>query len=158
MSKENDKLSSFLIPYKNKTLDLKDDKFYPSREADKFNFTYFKREYYTDLLYLYKIVHNKSLVEDEEIKRNKKINNDEFNNFCTFVWHIKNNHYKMKRTYVKLISMENSTTTKQINLNEKQINEIWYIFNFLKEYDYTEIFFKYLTFVKLENYLVSTLV
>lgn len=133
------------------------NKFNIYRKEDKFDFFYFKINYYTDLLFLYKIVHNKDLYFNYKI-------NQEFNKFCTFVWNIKNNQYKMKNIKVSMIlnshgkSMILTPHEKQIFLNERQINEIWYIYDFLKNYDYTEQFFKYLTYIQLENYLVSNLI
>lgn len=127
------------------------------KQFSKFDFVYFKKKYNNDLLYLYKIVHNKSLIPDDDKETKNNFNNDEFNNFCTFVWNIKNEQYKMKRIYVKLISLDD-VSTKPVNLTEEKIDEMWNIFNFLKQYDYTDMFFKHLTFAKLENYLISTLV
>ena len=104
---------------------------------DEFNFIYFKYKYESDLIYLFKIVHNKDMLDT-------LINEQEsLNKFCMFVWNL--NEKKDK-----VVSIESSVS----KLEEKQIDEMIYIYNFLKKYDDMYLF-KNLTLNILEDYLVS---
>lgn len=95
-------------------------------------FEYWKHINESDLYYLFKIVHNRTIYEEEE----KNVKNEEFNKFCLFVFEL-------------------SRTKKEDNISDPHNKEddIYYIYYFLKDYDMD--LFKNLTFFQLKKYLLN---
>src|SRR5579862_9058401 len=95
-------------------------KFNKNKKINTFDLMYFSDMYKSDLDYLFKIVHNKDMLD--ELTNDKNM----YDNFCLFVWNVINKNIDIKKT--------------KTNLEEKQINEMLYLFNFLKEYDSIYLF------------------
>jgi hypothetical protein len=109
------------------------------KKLTSFDYEYFK--YKHDLIYLFKIVHNKDMLKS--IKNDK----DEYNGFCSFVFYMSNNQYKINKH------------RKKKWISEERTDQMLYIYNFLKKYESEreDDLFKNLSFAILEDYLFSVL-
>lgn len=120
-------------------------------------FKYWKNENKSDLYYLFKVVHNKSMYEEKEFDKGEKefnkgecnekiidnlkfVDKKQFNKFCSFVFKLN----------------EKKIINKIEGLADPHLKEddIFYIYYFLKDYDSINLF-KNLTFFGLKKYLLS---
>lgn len=109
-------------------------------------YLYWKYQNEEHLYYLYKIVYNKSvyedLLEENEYLLEEKKEEKEYDRFCFFVYNL---NYELKKKDNK---------KDEYKEHEKE-DDIYYIYYFLKDYDYLGNLFSNLTFNKLKNYLIS---
>jgi hypothetical protein len=117
-------------------------------------FKYWKNENKSDLYYLFKVVHNKSMYEEKEFNKGeyndkkentfignlKIIDKKQFNKFCSFVF--------------KLNDKKNINKIEGLADPHLKEDDIFYIYYFLKDYDSIDLF-KNLTFFGLKKYLLN---